>query len=166
MLKVIWNDIHIRLGYNLRLMISLVSSIVIHACVTLTLTAEFETRIKTFETKNFRKLLGVTYKDRITNDEIRNRISQAGRYTDILTNVKRRKITWYGHVTRFEGLSKLIQQGNIEGKIRCGRPKKMWIDNIKEWTNKSLGETQLMAHKRKEWRIFVLNVTHNHDYPS
>ena len=38
-----------------------------------TLTAELETRIKTFEKTNFRKLLGVTYKDRITTDEIRYR---------------------------------------------------------------------------------------------
>ena len=52
------------------------------------LTAQLETRIRKFETKNFRKLLGVTYKDRITNDEIRARISQYGRYTDLLTIVK------------------------------------------------------------------------------
>ena len=29
----------------------------------------------------------------------------------------------------------------------------MRIYNIKEWTGKSLGETQLMVHKRKEWRL-------------
>ena len=54
----------------------------------------------------------------------------------------------YGHVIWSEGLAKLIIQGNVEGKIRCGRPKKMWIDNIKEWTGKSIGETQLTAHER------------------
>ena len=67
---------------------SLVASIVLYACETWTLTPELETRIIKFETNNFRKLLGVTYKDRITNDEIRARISQAGRYTDLLTIVK------------------------------------------------------------------------------
>ena len=44
------------------------------------LTAELENSINIFETKNFRKLLGVTYKDRKTYDEIKNRISQAGHY--------------------------------------------------------------------------------------
>ena len=48
------------------------------------LTAELKIRLNKSETKIFRKLLGVTYKDRITNDEIRNRISQAGRYTYLL----------------------------------------------------------------------------------
>ena len=42
--QVIWNDKHIRLGYN-----SLVTSIVIYACETWTLTAELETRITPFE---------------------------------------------------------------------------------------------------------------------
>ena len=63
----------------------------VHACDTWTLTAELETMITIFEIKNFRKLLGVSYKDRITNDDIRNRISQDGRYTDLLIIVKRRK---------------------------------------------------------------------------
>ena len=54
---------------------SLVTSLFLYACETWTLTAELETRIITFEIKNFRKILGVTYKDRITNDEIRARIS-------------------------------------------------------------------------------------------
>ena len=97
---------------------SLVTSIFVYACETWTLTAELETRIRKFEKKNFRKLLGVTYKDRITNDEIRARISQSRRYTDLLTIFKRRKLTWYGHVTRSEGLAKLILQGNVEGRIR------------------------------------------------
>ena len=143
---------------------SLVTSIFLYACETWKLTAELETRIITFETKNFRKLLGVTYKDRITNDEIRARISQAGRYTDLLTIVKQRKLTWYGHVTRSEGFAKLILQVNVEGRRRCGRPKNMWIDNIKEWTEKSLGETQRMAHNRKEWKICVMKKTRPHGY--
>ena len=57
------------------LMNSLVTSIFLYACETWMLTVEPETRIRTFETKKFRKLLGVTYKDRIANDEIRARIS-------------------------------------------------------------------------------------------
>ena len=35
----------------------------------------------------------------------------------------------------------------------------MWFDKIKEWTGKSLGETQLLAHEIKTWILIVLNVT-------
>ena len=66
--------------------------------------------------------------------------------------VKRRKLKWYGHVTRSDGLTKVILQGTVEGSRRRGRPKKRWSDNIAEWTGKSFAETQAMAHNRQEWR--------------
>ena len=73
-LKIIWNDKDIRLKYKLKLMDSLVNSIFLYACETWTLTAELEKRILAFEMKNIRKLLGITYLDRVTNQEIIDRI--------------------------------------------------------------------------------------------
>ena len=75
-----------------------------------------------------------------------------GPYEDLLATVKRRKLKWYGHVTRSDGLTKVILQGTVEGSRRRGRPKKSWSDNIAEWTGKSFAETQAMAHNRQEWR--------------
>ena len=73
-------------------------------------------------------------------------------YEDLLATVKGRKLKWFGHVTRSDGLTKVILQGTVEGSRRRGRPKKSWIDNIAEWTSKSFAETQAMAHDRHEWR--------------
>ena len=162
-LKIIWNDKDIRLKYKLKLMDSLVNSIFLYACETWTLTAELEKRILAFEMKNIRKLLGITYLDRVTNQEIIDRISSSltSPFTDILTTVKRRKLKWYGHVTRGDGLAKIILQGNVEGKRSRGRPKKQWIDNIKEWTGKGFNELNEIVYDRK-WRKFFFNVTRPH----
>ena len=60
----------------------------------------------------FRKLLGISYRDHITNEEVKARTGNAiGPYEDLLTTVKRRKLKWYGHVTRSSGLAKTIIQG-------------------------------------------------------
>ena len=59
---------------------------------------------------------------------------------------------WYGHATRWDGLTKVILQGTVEGKRRRGIPKKSWSDNIAECAGKSFAETQAMAHNRQEWR--------------
>ena len=69
--------------YKLRLIHSIITSICIYVCEIWTLTAELKIRITIFETGIFRKLLIdlVTYRDRITSEEIKNRISQAGHYT-------------------------------------------------------------------------------------
>ena len=87
------------------------------------------------EMRCFRKLLGISYKDHITNDAIRDTIRQAiGPYDDILTTVKKRKLKWYGHVSRSSGLAKTILQGTVQGGRRRGRQKKRWENNIAEWT--------------------------------
>ena len=53
----------------------------------------------------------------ITNVEIQNRIINAvGPQEDLLTTVKKeRKLQWYGHVTRSNGLAKMILQRTVPG---------------------------------------------------
>ena len=81
----------------------------------------------------FRKLLGISYRDHITNDAVRDRIRQAiGPYDDILTTVKKRKLKWFGHVSRSSGLAKTILQGTVQGGRRRDRQKKRWENNIAE----------------------------------
>ena len=46
-------------------------------------------------------LIHISYKDRVTNEEVRAKIQQAiGPREDLLTIAKRRKPKWYGHVSR------------------------------------------------------------------
>ena len=118
-----------------------------------TMTALTTLKIQSLEFRCFRKTLGISYKDRVTNEHVRKTIVKyIGPYEDLLATVKRRKLTWYGHVTRSDGLTKVILQGTVEGSRRRGRPKKSWSDNIVEWTDKSFAETQAMAHNRQDWR--------------
>ena len=73
--------------------------------------AYIERRIQAMEMRCFRKLLGISYRDHnvITNEEIKARIGNAiGPYEDVLISVKRRKLKWYGHVSRSSGLAKTI----------------------------------------------------------
>ena len=81
----------------------------------------------------FRRLLGISYRDHITNEEVKARIENAIEpYEDLLTSVKRRRLKWYGHVTRSSGLAKTVLQGTVQGGRRRGRQRKRWEDNIKE----------------------------------
>ena len=114
---------------------SLVISIFLYACESWTLTADLERRIQALETRCFRRLLGISYRDHVTNEEVKSRIRQAsGPYEDLLTTVKKRKLKWYGHVSRSSGLAKTILQGTVQEGRRRGRQRKRWEDNIAEWT--------------------------------
>ena len=148
-LKTIWNDRNIALSSKIRLMRSLVMSIFLYACESWTLTAETEKRIHAMEMRCLRKLLGITYREHITNEEVRNRTRQAiGPHEDLLTTVKQRKLRWYGHITRSTGLAKTVMQGTVQGGRRRGRQRKRWEDNIPEWTGLTLGAAEKPRDER------------------
>ena len=92
-----------------------------------------------------------SYKDRVTNEEVCAKIQQAIRpHEDPLTIVKRRKLKWYGHVSRPSGLAETILQGTVEGGRRRGRQKKKWEDNIREWTGLKNAKSQRAVENREK----------------
>ena len=101
----------------------------------------------------FRKLLGIPYRDHITNEEVKARI---GRPPDFC---ERRKLKWYGHVTRSSRLAKAILQGTGQGGRQRGRQRKRWEDNIKEWTGLEWNIMLRNAENREEWRKLVVKST-------
>ena len=76
-LKPIWRDNNISLGSKVKLMRSLVISIFLYACESWTLTAELEKRTQAFEMRCYRRLLVISYKDHVTNKEVRRKIQVA-----------------------------------------------------------------------------------------
>ncbi|GFS18977.1 endonuclease-reverse transcriptase [Elysia marginata] len=132
---------------------SLVSFILTCGCETWTLLTDTERRIQAFENKCLRKLLRISYKDHVTNESVREIVvACVGPQEPLLATVKRRKLAWFGHVTRHDSLSKTILQGTVEGKRRRGRQKKAWCDNIKEWTGMAMYELVRSASDRDAWR--------------
>ena len=98
-------------------------------------------------------ILQITYKDHITDEEVRAKIKQAiGPQEDLQTIVKRSKLQWYEHVSRSSGLAKTISQGTVKGGRRQGRQKKRWEDNIREWTGLEFAKSQRTVENREEWR--------------
>ena len=155
-LKPIWRDRAISLRSKLKLLRALVLSIFLYASETWTLTAELQRRIQALEMKCYRTILGITYRDRVTNDTIRGLIAaHVDNYEDLLSIVIKKKLKWYGHVTRGNGLSKVILQGTVNGKRRRGAQRKTWPDNIKEWTKCNFATTQEIARDREQWRNLV-----------
>ena len=100
-LKLIWRDKNISLASKVKLMRTLILSTFLYACESWTLTAEIERRIQAPEMRCYRRLLNISYKDHVTNEEVRNLIQNAtGVHDDLLTKVKKRKLRWYGHISR------------------------------------------------------------------
>ena len=108
-LKIIWRKRNTSLAFKVKLMRTLILSTFLYACESWTLIAEIARRIQALEMRCYRRLLNISYKNHVTNEEVRNRIRNGiGVYADLLTMVKKRKLRWYGHVVRSSGMAKTI----------------------------------------------------------
>ena len=152
-LKIIWRDKNISLASKVKLMRTLILSTFLYAC---TLITEIERRNQALEMRCYRRLLNISYKDHVTNEEVRSRIQNAIKvHDDLLTMVKKRKLRWYGHISRSSGMAKTILQGTVKGARRRGRQKKRWEDNIKEWTGMGFVDSLRAAEDREGWKGIV-----------
>ena len=129
---------------------SLVTSIFRYAYESWTLIAELQSRIQAMEMRCYRKILHISYKDHVTNERVRAKILQAiGPHEDLLMIVKRRKLQWYGHISRSSDLAKTILQDTVKGERRQGRQRKRWEDNIRKWTGLEFGRSQRTVENGK-----------------
>ena len=109
------------------------------------------------EMRCYRKILCISYKDHVTNEEVCAKIQQAiSPHEDLLTIGKRRKLQWYGHVSRSFGLAKTILQGTVKGGRRQGRQRKRWEDSIREWTGMEFAKSQRAVENREKWKKLVV----------
>ena len=71
------------------------------------------------EMRCYRKIPNISYKDHVINEEVHAKIQQAiRRHEDLLTIIKRRKLQWYGHVSRSSGLAIIARHSERGKKIR------------------------------------------------
>ena len=104
----------------------------------------------------YRKILHISYKEYVTNEEVRAKIQQAiGPHEDLPTIVKRCKLQRYCHVSRSSGQAKTILQGTVKVGRRQGGQRKRWEDNIREWTGLEFGKSQRAVENRERWRKLV-----------
>ncbi|XP_052233186.1 degenerin del-1-like [Dreissena polymorpha] len=78
--------------------------------------------------------------------------SLVGPHVPLLSMVKRRKLAWFGNVTRHESQYMTVLQGTLEG----GRiQNKSWMDNVKELTSLPMMELLSAAHNKHLKFLFV-----------
>ena len=166
-LKPVWIDKSISLSSKIRLMRSLVTSKFLYACESWTLTAELQRRIQATEMRCYRKILHISYKDHVTNEEVRAKIHQAtGPHKGLMTIVKRRKLQWYGHVSRLSGLAKTILQGTVKGGRRQARQRKRLEDNIRNGNAWSTPRPRGQWRTGEKWRKLVVKSSEVPQRPS
>ena len=93
----------------------------------------------------------ISWTDHVRNEEVLLRVNEQ---TNILHEIRKRKVNWVGHILRRNCLLQQVIEGKIKGHIevtrRRGRRRKKLLDDLKDWR----GYCQLKeeALDRSMWR--------------
>jgi len=114
-------------------------------------------RIRVFKMACLRKIEGVKRRDRLRNSEIQTRLNWN---YDIEHRIQQRRLKYFGHVVRISQnrFPSIVMHGRVHGNRSRGRPKKRWIDVIKDdchMMNVDLQTATHMAYDRSFWRKSV-----------
>ena len=99
-----------------------------------------------------KRTCGGTLKERISSEELRQRLDLEG----VKDVIRRGRLRWYGHVMRKQDedwVKKCISM-EVDGKKPRGRPKLTRMDTVKSDMNR-MDLTPVLAHDRNVWRRLI-----------
>ena len=94
-----------------------------------------------FENKCYMRMIGISHIEHKINEYV-----AYGNQVRLLSTVKHRKLSWFGHV-----MPKIILQRTVDSSRRRGRPCKSWKDNTKKWTGQPIPSLLRIANDRGRW---------------
>lgn len=138
-MRTLFSGSGISLKLRLRMVKCYIYSILLYGAESWTLTKQMEKKIEAFEMYIFRRILRISWTDKVRNETVLQRMNTE---RELLHIVQRRKMEYLGHVMRGEKyeLFKLILNGNIEGRRSAGRRKLSWMADLRRWFGKSTQE--------------------------
>ena len=95
-----------------------------------TLSADMTKRLEAVEMWFYRRILRISYTKHITNEEVLNRMATT---RNLIITVRRRQMSFFGHVMRNKEIEHFSISGKIEGKRCRGRQRITYTKSLSEW---------------------------------
>ena len=160
----LWKSQKISFGVKLRLLRSIVIPVLLYGCESCTYSEEILKKFNAFECMCYRRLLGISWRDRRTNESVKEHVEGlAGVQKPLIQIVQERKMKFFGHVTRHPSelrLANTIMHGRVPGDRGRGRPRRSWVKDICEWTRRKPSQAIRLAE------IGESRIIHNQSAPT
>ena len=131
---------------------SMVRPAMVYGLETVAVTKKQVEEMEVAEMKMLRFAMGVTRKDKIRNEHIRStvKVEQLG------MKMREGRLRWYGHVMRREQeyVGRKMMEMELPGKRRRGRPKRRFLDVVKE-DMQEVGGKETDVEDKKMWRMMI-----------
>ena len=101
----------------------------------------------------YRRILKIKWTDKVSNEAVLKRMQV--RKAILYNSIQKQKLAFAGHILRGSSGDSILQilEGKLEAQLAQGRPRRMWLDDIKNWTNLETYEAiKRAAEDRCYWR--------------
>ena len=155
--KRVWTNSHLSLSTKFNVYRACICSVLLYGSETWPSYRRHEKKLNTFHMRCLRKILGLTWQDKVPYAEIITRSKQPTMYALL----KIRRLRWLGHVVRMQDhrIPKIILFGQLaEGKRPVGRPKLRFADVVKRDMKDlkiPLASWETIARDRPGWKRAV-----------
>ena len=147
-LAKVWKDKNTPLATKIRVLQTLIFPIVSYGAECWVLKTSDRKGLQSFQMWCYRRVLRISWTEKITNEEVLEKINCERQLINILDSTK---LTFIGHQLRKEyTLEKILLLGSVYVKRLRGRPKTRLSDNIKEICGLSMVETERKAQERTD----------------
>ena len=158
-MKCIFTNKNIHLATKIRTLKTYIWSILLYGCECWTLTKDTQHRLEAAEIWFIRRIMKVSWTEKKTNEEV---MRMAGYSRSLLNTINERRLKFFGHIMRSDGLEKCLMLGKIPGKKSRGRQRTKYTDNLNKITaNHNIRTTVDLIRKtecREDWRFVVADV--------
>lgn len=155
----VWKKNNISLATKIRLYRTLILPILLYGAETWTMLKHDLSKLEVFQMRCLRCILGVSLRDRHSNDTI---LTSCGSQPTIGDLIQRRRLRWFGHICRMDpsryphGLLWLTRP--TDWRVHRNAPKKTWMKQIQDDLKAlrlDLEQARTIALDRKAWKIIV-----------
>ncbi|XP_045503538.1 uncharacterized protein LOC123700381 [Colias croceus] len=153
----VWRNKHLTVKTKMIVFQASILSILLYGAETWTSYAKQERRLNSFYMRCLRKILGITWQNKITNQKV----LQTAQLPSLTTLLKQKRLRWLGHVYRMEPsrLPRRVMLGAIADARRdIGRPLLRFKDCVKrDMASFKIDHNnwEKLATNRSEWRKLV-----------